>query len=213
MTSVLPNEVVNLRQRLKRYRSQLQRLEHEHSELAGRLQHVESLLVSKKPQGRRDLNAASAELVRTVQSGNPRPVRKLLDAGADPNARSEDAEPVLHLATQVVAVVRELLRAGARVDERDELGNTALMTCARDEDLAMVRELVKHGADVNAVNRDGDTPLTNAASWGSEKVVKHLLSHGANPALTDGLGVAAAELARQQGHRAIARMLDHAAEQ
>lgn len=134
-----------------------------------------------------------------------------LKAGADPNVRNEHDEPALVLAACTggnVEAVRELLHFGARVDETDADGNTALIACARDMDLAVVKELVEHGANVNARNADGDTPLTNAASWGGMRVVKYLCSHSADSTLADGLGVSAAELARQQGHAEIGEFLE-----
>src|SRR5262249_19718169 len=61
--------------------------------------------------------------------------------------RSEDGEPV---GIDRAAVVDLLLKAGAKVDQRDNDGNTALMA---DHSLADVATaLIKAGANVNAQN-------------------------------------------------------------
>ena len=155
------------------------------------------------------------ELVVAVEAGDSQLVRESLRAGASPNGRNKDGEPLLLLAVSRpnnVAVVRELLKAGAEVDLRDRSGNTALISCVRDEELSAVKELVLAGADLNARNDDGDTPLTNAACWGSAKVVRLLLASGADPDVRDGAGLSAMQLAQQQGHRAVGEILRRAAE-
>jgi ankyrin repeat protein len=152
------------------------------------------------------------ELIKAVESKKIAAAKFLLDAGADPNSRNSDQQPILHLAVSLappsVSLVRALLQARADIDSLDDAGNTALILCVADVNLSVVRALIKHGANVNARNDDGDTPLTNAACWGSRKVLKYLLAHGADIHLADGIGVTAAELARQHGHGAVVELLN-----
>jgi ankyrin repeat protein len=203
MTAVMQNKIVQLRQIVRKSRARLKRLEQERAELEKNLKQVDESLEAFA-------NADPSTLIRAAEKGDARAVREQLKAGADPNARNADSEPVLLLAVSRqgnLPVVRELLKAGAAVDDTDDAGNTALIVCAHNDHLLIVKELVKRGANVNAKNLEGDTPLTNAAIWGSAQVVKYLLAHSADPELTDGLNVSAAELARQQGHKAIVRLL------
>ncbi len=149
-------------------------------------------------------------LMRAVGAGDLSDVRKQIERGIDPNQRNKDREtPLLRAVyrTDSYDLVKTLLAAGADPNLTDSDGNTPLMVGAHDENLDVVRELVNHKANVNARNREGDTPLTNAACWGSASVVDLLLHHGADPALPDGAGVSAANLARQHGHTDIAKRL------
>ena len=71
-------------------------------------------------------------------------------------------------------VVRLLLAAGADVNARDAQGNTALLFCHRNVELASL--LLHAGADPNVRNNDGDTPLQRA---GSDEMQRLLIKHGA----------------------------------
>ena len=102
----------------------------------------------------------------------------LLAAGADVNARSENAFSVLPLHSAV---------AGGHD--------------------AVVAVLVDAGADVNARQRHGWTPLHGAAQNGSLASVERLLAAGADPAARNDDGVDALALAREAGHEAIVARL------
>ena len=104
--------------------------------------------------------------------------RVLLAAGADVNARSENAFSVLPIHSAV---------AGGHD--------------------AVVAVLVEAGADVNATQRHGWTPLHGAAQNGSLVSVERLLAAGADPAARNDDGVDAITLARQAGHEAIVARL------
>jgi ankyrin repeat protein len=67
-----------------------------------------------------------------------------------------------------------LLAAGADVNARDAQGNTALLFCHRNVELASL--LLHAGADPNVRNNDGDTPLQRA---GSDEMQRLLIKHGA----------------------------------
>jgi uncharacterized protein len=108
--------------------------------------------------------------------------RVLLEAGADVNARSENAMSVLPLHSAVA-------------------GNHA--------DVAAV--LIEAGADVNAKQRHGWTPLHGAAQNGAVETVERLLAAGADPTLRNDDGVSAEDLAREAGHLELAERLAVAA--
>ena len=104
--------------------------------------------------------------------------RALLEAGADVNARSENALSVLPLHSAVA-------------------GN--------HHDVAVA--LIEAGADVNATQRHGWTPLHAAAQNGAAETVERLLAAGANPTARNDDGRSAAELAAEAGHPEIAERL------
>jgi hypothetical protein len=55
-----------------------------------------------------------------------------------------------------------LVRLGADVDARDELGSSPIITCVENGDLAGMRRLLDHGASPDAVDEDGHTPVMQA---------------------------------------------------
>jgi hypothetical protein len=76
--------------------------------------------------------------------------------------------------------VRELIAAGATVDEPERDGSTAALWAAYQSDLEMLAALIGAGADLDAANRLGMTPLLQAARTGDTPVIRALLEGGAD---------------------------------
>ena len=80
--------------------------------------------------------------------------------------------------------VRELLEAGAKVDDVNDIGATAFMGAAYAGDLAVVEVLLEWNADVNHRDNKGDTVLGSVV-WGRDaRMAEVLLAHEANPNVT-----------------------------
>ena len=81
-----------------------------------------------------------------------------------------------------VAEVQTCLETGARVDARDNNGNTPLHWVVRaGSDLAIITVLLEAGARVSARDKQGDTPLHSAARSSSDpKIIEVLLEAGAD---------------------------------
>ena len=102
------------------------------------------------------------------------------------------------------ALVRTMVEQGATIERS---GWTPLSYAATNGHTAIVRYLLTHGARVDAPATNGTTPLMMAAYFGHLDTVRALLAAGANPALRNGLGYRAVDLALRRGHRAVADVL------
>ena len=76
--------------------------------------------------------------------------------------------------------VAALVEAGARVNETDGDGCSALFLFSEQGNLQVVTELIAANADVNQANNDGATPLHMACQEGRTEVVAKLLAANAN---------------------------------
>ena len=145
-----------------------------------------------------------SELFDAAKRGDLGTVEALLDAGADPNARS-DGYPVLQIAVRSdnVEVVEALLAAGADVNAFGEWVpgccqylDTALhwairymIVCPSPDDehctenrTEIIRVLIAAGADVNARDKlAGMSPLDVAELEGLTEVMDMLVRAGADP--------------------------------
>ncbi len=118
----------------------------------------------------------------------------LLKYGADVNAKTlcgpdyegyrMDRYTPLIVATPhgQLETIQYLIEHGANVNDKEDLGNTALHYAASNGNLATAEYLIKHGADVNASNTHGDTPLLEAIVGREYEhaIVELLLNNGAN---------------------------------
>jgi len=136
-------------------------------------------------------------------------IKKLLDAGADPNAlinstpraRMREGSPRLVYATTLmraalagdVELAKLLMSHGADPNILSKDRETTLMAASGTgfingyhrqrtpaERLELVKLLVEKGQDVNAADNYGITPLMVAANLGDLEVVKYLVSKGAD---------------------------------
>ena len=114
-------------------------------------------------------------------------VRLGLAAGANPRAITSPYDGTALIAAAHlghVAVVRELIQAGAPLDHVNNLGWTALLEAiilgdggARHTEI--VRALVAAGAGPGLADREGTTPLAHARSRGYREMVRILEEAGA----------------------------------
>jgi Domain of unknown function (DUF6438)/Ankyrin repeat len=117
-------------------------------------------------------------------------------SGESVNAADETGWTALMIASVAVQPqsVSALLDAGARVDQRDLHGDTALIGAAavRFRSLRQAAEIVgnllAHGASVEATNDLGESALMWAARAGNSESINVLLKAAANPARVDQSG-------------------------
>ncbi len=117
------------------------------------------------------------------EKGDAPMIERLLKAGADPNATSEEGQTALMTAALAgrVDAVKVLLSHGAKLNVAEPVrGQTALMWAASEGNAAAVETLIEFGADVKTKSKTGFTPLLFAVRNGHKETVQALLAHGAN---------------------------------
>ena len=153
-------------------------------------------------------------------------IAALLTAGADVNAPSEatdggDPAPPIFMAIKSgnLAIVQQLIAAGANVNARDKQGSTplhrAVLTQPAEFATGLVTTLLRAKADPNAMRPKGGTPLHNLV-FGAEnlpepavaQIATMLAQHGADvnlPASFD--GATPLDIARAKGNQPAVTLL------
>lgn len=164
---------------------------------------------------------------RSQSPAPPPPVnsRRPCGGGSDGDGRSQSPAPTppvrgradhaLNTAAYYghVAVMIELLREGANLEEVDPNDGWRALHCAvMTESLEAVEYLLKQKADVDAVGPGGLTALHLACRDNSAEVVQVLLAGGADRGALDGNGRTAADLAAAGSGRALAALEGRPAE-
>ena len=139
-------------------------------------------------------------------AGDREKVRMLLDQGADPNARSKLGNTPLIAAAAYpdsTATLELLLAAGAKIQEKNRAGVTALRQAVTAGDLESVKLLLDKGA--GGSKKGLASELAIAAGRGYREIVEVLLEHKASPNSANGRSALNAALLAQQPD--IARLL------
>ncbi|KAF2974030.1 hypothetical protein EK904_011600 [Melospiza melodia maxima] len=139
--------------------------------------------------------------------------KRLLDAGADANARDNMGRTPLHAAVAADAqgVFQILIRNRVTdLDARMNDGTTPLILAARLAVEGMVAELINCQADVNAVDDHGKSALHWAAAVNNVEATLVLLKNGANRDMQDNKEETPLFLAAREGSFEAAKiLLDH----
>ncbi|MBT3202177.1 MAG: hypothetical protein HN350_19920 [Phycisphaerales bacterium] len=124
-----------------------------------------------------ELPGTRPPLHEMVTGGRVASIRRLIDAGVDPNLTDYKGWTALHYTASYhdcPEVAKFLLSRGAKVDARTKAGVTPLGVAARYSGERMVRAILDAGANVNARDIDGYTPLSHAV-WDGPLVTANLL--------------------------------------
>jgi ankyrin repeat protein len=152
---------------------------------------VNTLLALGAKAGQRPTNLGGSALIAAAGTGDVDAARKLVDAGANPNAASRDgAGPLVYAASNGHAhMVRFLLQSGASPNlTTDRPHSTPLAAAAFGGHDEVAWILLEAGADVNARNSGGSTALHAAVLKGRPDMVERLLEAGADPLAEDDEG-------------------------
>jgi ankyrin repeat protein len=142
-------------------------------------------IISILAVGKADLNVGNSShtpLSYACYLGNKSVVKALLDAGANPNLKTESGSFPLALAfeaSEPEPIVTELLKAKANPNVISPSGETPLHLAAEKGLLENVKALIQAGADLNVKDNNGDTPLAAAKRSAHNDIAELLIQHGA----------------------------------
>lgn len=118
-----------------------------------------------------DVNHADSNQTTAIHiaanSGNRHILLKLLDNGADVNRVNCDGNTALFLAIMSYSsleIIELLLKSGAYVSYRGNLGVTALHVASTIRRADVIELLLKHGADFNSKTESNETALSDTVS-------------------------------------------------
>ncbi|UEM22547.1 ankyrin repeat domain-containing protein [Skermanella mucosa] len=125
-----------------------------------------------------ELPDGKTALMLASEQGNTQAVRRLLTAGAAPNARSRNGGTALMYAASIGnnAIVRALIQSGGSVNSMNVEGKTALMAAASRGQVETVRILLENGANIGTTSIHGRNALSYAQEGGHRAVVDLLNS-------------------------------------
>jgi len=126
---------------------------------------------------------------------------------ADPENLSTNARFLVAARNADAAALKRELAAGAAVNSRNRLGESALVIVLKKERADLAALLLDAGADVNQAAVNGITPLMAASFAGQDEIVARLLKQGANPRAVDRLQKTAMVYAAGEGRTGVVRML------
>jgi ankyrin repeat protein len=129
-------------------------------------------------------NEKNQALIKLARLGDIGLVQQLLDAGADPNAKSENDLDITPLMAAIeggsrVEMAKLLLKSGANVNTQTEKGYTALMyaaTCGHDLQVDLL--LATKGIDIYMGDEAGDTALDKAQRNNCLGIAEKIISAG-----------------------------------
>ena len=145
-------------------------------------------------------------LYEAAEVGDLTEVKRLLERGAEIDARNGDSRTPLHAACYDghLEVVRLLLSGGAKIGARDNDGETPLHRASRSGHSEVVVELLSGGAEIDARDRNGWTPLHHACGGGHLGLVLMLLERGAEIEAQTHFGKTPLHCACRKGHLDVA---------
>jgi ankyrin repeat protein len=159
------------------------------------------------------------QLIAAAYANDVAEAERLIEAGANVNAKDETVQSAYLIATSEVGDDPRLLELtlanGADVRSLDSYDGTGLIRAADRGYTTIVARLLETNVDVDHVNRLGWTALLEAIILGDGdaahvEVVRQLVEAGADVNLADGQGVTPLAHAEQRGYDEMVAILREA---
>lgn len=174
--------------------------------------------------GKAGQGSLNAVLIQAVKQGDFETAKRLIERGADPNARETitnrptadgvqkggkavpgDTAMILAVKQGRMDLTKLLLRSGVNVNGRGAAGFTPLIAAVRYRAGEIFLRLLEGGAQPDLRNANGDTALVFAANEGLSDIATVLLAKGAN--VNGGGGSVPLTEAAYNGHADIVALL------
>ena len=124
-------------------------------------------------------NYGYTALYYAVEQGDEDLTRALLEAGANPDTRTDNDGVPLIASISYPNIMRVLLAAGADPNQANKYGENSLYRAIDSGSIEDVQALIDAGANVNLTEENGQTPLKRADSFNKSEMVELLTKHGA----------------------------------
>ena len=159
-------------------------------------------------------SGGSTPLHHAAGFGTLETMKRLIEAGAEVDARNDRNSTPLHWAVSDIEKMRLLLARGAEIDAKTERERTPLSLAASLRfDIAPLKLLLDKGANPNIASINGQTPLMSAAGAGNVEAMELLLAKKADPLAVAGSGaVALIAAAASRNPEAVKLLLEYGAD-
>ncbi|KAG9397269.1 Ankyrin repeats (3 copies) [Carpediemonas membranifera] len=160
--------------------------------------------------GKRRSSDAWTPLIAAALKDHAEIVKLLVRAKADLSLADEAGQTALMAAciNGHLDSIKALVEAGADISAVDNNDDPVLILAVQRKQSAVVSYLLEEGCSPNACRADGCTALYIAAQSGCSEIVKLLLDRGADTTIPDADGKLPSEIAKANGHKKCAALLD-----
>lgn len=157
-------------------------------------------------------NEGETVLLRAMaRSGNEKIIQFLVDYHADLSVKNKSNQNAAILAAKegyAEVLERVFKNKILSPQEKDELGDTLLISAAEGGHYGCVQVLLKYGAHFDEANKAGETAMMKAAIKGHLEIVKLLAESDADFLLRNNDKKSALELAREMNHEEVVGYLE-----
>ena len=142
-------------------------------------------------------------LMVSVDHTKDQMVQELLKKGADVKIQDAEGNSSLHVLAQKLSrkssdLLKVLIEAGAPLEAKNALGETALLVAARNLNLDGVKLLIKNGVAKNALDNNGENAIFAFARKGDKRAVKELAELGVDSSIRNASGIAIEEIRKKK---------------
>lgn len=156
--------------------------------LLSKIEHIYNQAHARKDEDEKTFTAIEKLLPDSLKQGMRAEEIRLHKIMQDLEGKELNDKLFSFIGMNDLAKVKKSLEVGARIDGRDNSGETPLMRAVILGHLDIVEYLHSQGASIEDVTPKGQTPLMLAAQWGKPQIMEYLINHGADVNAKDNEG-------------------------